>query len=108
LKRSIQKRSVLWSEAALDDFNKSIAYIAKRDPSFARNVHAAISEGVNGLGNSATGRRGRVEGTYEKSVMNFPYIIAYALDQSPDGRERVVILHVIHTARNWPKGQWPT
>jgi plasmid stabilization system protein ParE len=104
LRRGIEKRPVLWSEAALDDFNANIAYIAKRDPSFARKVGAAINEVVNGLGIAATGRRGRVAGTYEKSVSNFPYVIAYALDAL---RERVVILHIIHTSRNWPKAQWP-
>lgn len=111
MKRGIERRSVLWSETALDDFNRGIAYTAERDPSFARSVGAAINKVVNGLGVAATGRPGRVAGTYEKSVTNFPYVIAYALDPVLDpvssDRKRVVILHIIHTARNWPKGQWP-
>ena len=27
---------------------------------------------------------------------------------SPDGAEEVLIVRVIHTSRNWPKGTWPT
>ena len=34
-------------------------------------------------------------------------IIAYALQTLPSGEEHVVILRVIHSARNWPKGEWP-
>lgn len=59
------------------------------------------------LGDKATGRRGRVTGTYEKVVTGRPYIIAYAIEAMQAGGERVVILHVIHAARDWPKGQWP-
>jgi len=107
LKRAIKRRSVLWSEAALDDFAESITYIAKEDAQYARKVQAAIQKAGDGLGSAATGRRGRVTGTYEKSVPRFPYVIAYALDAPSDGRERVIILHVVHTARHWPKDQWP-
>jgi toxin ParE1/3/4 len=54
-----------------------------------------------------TGRRDWVTGTYEKVVIRLPYVIAYALQSLPSGRERVVILRVIHGARNWVKGQGP-
>jgi plasmid stabilization system protein ParE len=35
-----------------------------------------------------------------------PYIIAYAL-RPIAGRESVVIVRVIHTARDWPAEEWP-
>ncbi len=54
----------------------------------------------------ATGRRGRVDGTYEKSIAGLPYIMAYVLARQGD-REVVSILRVIHTARNWPDEKWP-
>jgi plasmid stabilization system protein ParE len=54
----------------------------------------------------ATGRPGRVAGTYEKSVTGLRYIIAYALTRRGD-REIVSILRVIHTARDWPDEEWP-
>jgi plasmid stabilization system protein ParE len=46
-------------------------------------------------------------GTYEKSVTGVPYIIAYALHPARGSDEAVVILHVIHTARNWTPDAWP-
>jgi toxin ParE1/3/4 len=101
------KRPVLWSESALGELDKSIVYIAARNPTAARKVLAEIRKAGNGLSVSATGRRGRVTGTYEKTIVGRPYIIAYALSALPGGGECVVILHVIHTARDWPPGQWP-
>jgi toxin ParE1/3/4 len=95
------KRPVLWSEDALGELDTSIAYIA------ARRVLAEIRKAGDRLGVAATGRRGRVSGTYEKSVTGRPYIIAYALSPLPEDSERVVVLHVIHTARDWPEGKWP-
>ena len=55
----------------------------------------------------ATGRPGRVTGTYEKPVAGLPHIIAYAIEPRPDGSERVVVLRVIHGARNWEEEDWP-
>ena len=101
------KRPVVWSEAALRELDKAIAYIAARNPDAARRVLAEIRKAGARLGVVATGRRGRVTGTYEKTVTGRPYIVAYAIDPLPEGGERVVILRVIRTARNWPEGQWP-
>ena len=47
-----------------------------------------------------------MNGTYEKSVAGLPYVIAYSLAENA-GAEAVVILCVIHKARNWPSGEWP-
>jgi plasmid stabilization system protein ParE len=66
-----------------------------------------IERTVDNLSYMLTGRKGRVEGTYEKPVAGLPYIVACALQTLPDGSERIVILHVIHGARNWPPGEWP-
>lgn len=100
-------RTVLWSADALTDLDAAIAYIAERNPIAARSVLADIRKAGNALGVRATGRPGRVLGTYERSITNRPYIIAYAIDPLPEGGERIVILRVIHTARDWPRGGWP-
>jgi len=100
-------RVVVWSENALDDTSELLAYIAADDPAAAGKVLDRIDLTVQRLGRLAIGRRGRVEGTYEKSVVGLPYIIAYAIKALPNGAEQIVILRVIHTARNWPKGEWP-
>jgi toxin ParE1/3/4 len=93
--------AVVWSENALDDLDSAIAYIAADNKVLER-----IDAAGKGLGEVATGRRGRVAGTYEKSVRGLPYIIAYAIQPLPGGRERIVILRVIHGARNWLP-EWP-
>ncbi len=95
-------RRVVWSETALADFERAAAYIAAESRSGAVRIASAIDETAARLGEMATGRPGRVEGTYEKPVARTPYIIAYALTQRD-----LVIVRVIHGARHWPAGQWP-
>ncbi|MGB9365861.1 MAG: type II toxin-antitoxin system RelE/ParE family toxin [Xanthobacteraceae bacterium] len=99
--------TVVWSENALDDLDSAIAYIAADNPIAARKVLERIDAATDAIGQVATGRRGRVAGTYEKSVRGLPYIIAYAIQPLPGGRERIVILRVIHGARNWLPDEWP-
>ena len=53
-----------------------------------------------------TGRAGRVTGIYEKPVTGLPYILAYAISQA-NGEKAVVIVRVIHTARDWSAEKWP-
>lgn len=76
------------------------------NPSAARRVADRIQDTGVALGEFATGRPGRVTGTYEVPIARLPYIISYAL-LSVAGRQNVVILHVIHTARDWPVEGWP-
>jgi plasmid stabilization system protein ParE len=97
-------RTVVWSLTAIDDFNKATEYLADRNPHAARRVAAAIDEVASKLGDLPTGRPGRVEDTYEKPVPRTPYVIAYAM---PD-TETLVIVRVIHMARDWPEGAWPS
>jgi hypothetical protein len=33
--------------------------------------------------------------------------IAYALATAPDGGNMIVILRIIHSARDWAPGRWP-
>ncbi|TCH98826.1 type II toxin-antitoxin system RelE/ParE family toxin [Roseococcus sp. SYP-B2431] len=100
-------RPVFWAATALEELDRSIGYIAERNPSAARRVLAGIREAAERLGAAATGRRGRVSGTYEKVVAGRPYIVAYTFRSMPSGGESVIILHVIHSARDWPEGGWP-
>jgi plasmid stabilization system protein ParE len=98
---------VFWSESALDDMDALAAYIAADNPAAALRVIDRIEAAAELLGHAPIGRKGRVSGTYEKPVKDLPYIIAYALQSMPDGYERVVIVRVIHGARDWPEGEWP-
>jgi toxin ParE1/3/4 len=100
------KRPVTWSRAGLDDLKEQIAFISRDNPAAARRVADRLNEAAQALGEMATGRPGRVTGSYEKSVGRLPYIIAYEL-RSIAGRESIVILRVIHTARDWQEEAWP-
>lgn len=98
---------VRWSTSALDDLDRVLAYIAAGNPAAALEVIEKIEAAGQRLGNMATGRKGRVSGTYEKPVHGLAYVIAYAIETRPDGMERIVILRLIHGARNWPSDNWP-
>ncbi|MDB5658693.1 MAG: plasmid stabilization system [Cypionkella sp.] len=99
-------RAVVWSRDALDDLKAQLIYIASDNPDAARRVADALRDAAEGLGQIATGRAGRVVGTYEKSVTRLPYIIVYVISARL-GAEVLSIVRVIHTARDWPMGRWP-
>jgi plasmid stabilization system protein ParE len=98
---------VVWAASALDDFDRMIAYYASRNPAAAARIANAIDSAAIGLGKLQTGRRGRIPGCYEKPVGGSPYVLAYAIASTPDAQKTVVILRVVHGARDWPPGQWP-
>jgi len=99
-------RSVTWSREALDDIKEQAAFIAQDNAAAARRIADRIRDVGKALGEMATGRPGRVTGSYEKSVARLPYIIVYEL-RTIAGRECVVIVRVIHTSRDWPAEEWP-
>lgn len=100
-------RRVQWSRDALEDIKSQVAYIASDNPVAARRVADRIRKIGNDLGEMATGRPGRVHGTYEKPISDLPFTVAYAIDIERDGSEVVTVLRVVHGARHWPVGQWP-
>ena len=101
------KRDVVWADSALRDLSAVVRYLARENPRAATVVADRIDRAATRLGDMATGRRGRVGGTYEKVVRGMPYIIAYEIERLQDGAERVTILHVIHGARDWTDDTWP-
>ena len=96
-------RRVQWSDSALDDLEQQVVHIARDNPAAARQVAKRLRETGDSLSAFVTGHPGRVSGTYEKSVRQLPYIIAYALNDDT----ALTILHVIHTSRNWRPDDWP-
>jgi plasmid stabilization system protein ParE len=99
-------REVKWTRAALDEMKAQVAYIAQDNPAAARRVASRIRAAGDAMSDFATGHPGRIEGTYEKTVGGLPYVIAYTIDRNGDA-EAIVMLHVIHTARDWREGAWP-
>lgn len=100
------RRPVTWSREALDDIKEQVAFIAQDNPAAARQVADRIQDVGKALCDMVTGRPGRVTGTYEKSLARLPYIIAYEVRPIVGG-ESVVIVRVIHTARDWQAESWP-
>jgi len=90
----------------LDDLGQIAEYIAADNPVAAKRLALRVREVGRRLADMATGRPGRVTGTYEKPVPRLPYILVYAL-VSNDGHEAISIVRVIHAARDWPDEQWP-
>jgi plasmid stabilization system protein ParE len=101
------KRHVLWSQGAIDDLKQIADYIAEQNPVAGLRIGALIRSAGDSLGELPTGRLGRVTGTYEKVVHGIPYIIAYMLEPRPEGGKAVVILRIIHGARDWQADEWP-
>ncbi len=101
------KRPVVWADSARADYFGIVRHIARGNPDAAVRVAARIEDAVAALCDFATGRAGRVSGTYEKVLPGLPYILAYEIVPRPEGGEVVAILHVIHGARDWPAEEWP-
>jgi len=88
-----------WLEAAIADLRAIKAYIAEENPEAAQRVIAQIRSETGLLtSQSSIGREGRIAGTRELLIRQYPYIVAYR--ELPD---EVHILAVVHTSRRWPK-----
>lgn len=101
------RRPVRWSIAAAADLASIAAYVGAENPAAARRIVQEIRASASLLGEFTTGRAGRVEGTFEKSVPRLPYLLTYEVGKDPSGRETVFILRLIHGARDWQPGEWP-
>ncbi|KQW32049.1 plasmid stabilization protein [Rhizobium sp. Root274] len=99
-------RPVVWSVDAYRDTLAILRHIAEDDPDTAERIVDIIEDAGHRLGERSTGRPGRVAGTFEKSLAPLPWILCYSIQTDAD-HESVLILRVIHTARNWPGGTWP-
>lgn len=97
-------RAVVWSTDALDDLADAFDFVAETNPAYALALVDRIEAAGNRLGAHATGRPGRVAHTYEKSLPELRYIVAYKVD---DRAGVLTILHVVHSRQYWPAGGWP-
>jgi toxin ParE1/3/4 len=102
-------RRVLWSPRGLALYERDVLdHLDKQGESAMRRVRGDIERAIQVLAQRPIGRPGRISGTYEKSVVGQPYVIAYTLLPRDDGAaDDIVILRVVHTARDWPPGRWP-
>ena len=89
---------VSWLSEALADLRGIKDHIARDNPAAARRVVKAIKNGVDMLkDHPGIGRPGRLAGTRELVIRQYPYIAAYRQAESA-----IHILAVVHTSRRWP------
>jgi addiction module RelE/StbE family toxin len=88
-----------WLTQALADLRGIHDYIAKDNPAAARRVVGEIRREVEILATEPEiGRIGRLTGSREFVIRQYPYIVAYCVKD-----DEVQLLLVVHTSRRWPK-----
>ena len=100
-------RRIVWADTARAEFQGLLDYVNERNPQGVATIIRNVGQAVELLADRPHGRQGRVTGTYEKSVSGIPYVIAYELDDTAPAASVLVILRIIHTARNWQPESWP-
>lgn len=93
--------AVRWTDAAYADLEDIYLYIAEDNP----NAAARVVDHIEAYADRELsqfplrGRVGRVEGTRELVVADYPnYIVAYEVDG-----EDIDVLAVVHGRRRWPE-----
>jgi toxin ParE1/3/4 len=101
-------RRVIWSPRAAAAYRREILdYLEQQGEAAQRRVRGDIERTIEILSQRPIGRPGRVSGTYEKLVIGQPYIVVYSLLPGDGGEDDLVIMRIVHTARDWPPGRWP-
>lgn len=94
------RHTLIWQPLAKFHARVIADYIARDSKPAARKALTAIIDAPQPLIEMPyIGRVGRIEGTRELVVKNYPYILAYRVQN-----DAIEILDVIHTAREWPTG----
>jgi toxin ParE1/3/4 len=90
---------VLWTRPSLADVEGLQDFTATDNPSAAGTLVHALFDGTEEFlsTNPHAGRKSRVPGTRELVLSGIPFIVADRVT------ERVEILAVVHSARDWPK-----
>ncbi len=85
-----------FSKAAGDDLEEIWHYLLPRSRSGAINVYASIQAAAKRAAMfPAAGRPGKVAGTREAVLSDYPYILIYRVEDN-----ELIILRVYHTARD--------
>lgn len=90
---------IIWRRRALNDLDAIRNFIAQDNPQAAARVRDTIATSVERLARHPNlGRAGRVDRTRELTIPRVPYVVVYRVAE-----DRVRILAVIHTSRQWPE-----
>lgn len=92
--------SLVWTEAALDDLDTIITFIAEDNPGAAERLQSAIEACAEHLpAHPFMYRTGRVPGTRE-AVVHPNYLLIYEVHV-----EIVEIMRVVHSRQEYPPGE---
>lgn len=89
-------RRVLWSQPGLASYEREVLdWLDTLGEGAARRLRGDVERTIEGLAQRPIGRPGRIAGTYEKSVVGQPYVIAYALvARDHGGGDDVLVLSI--------------
>jgi toxin ParE1/3/4 len=89
---------VHWAASALADLERIYSHVRKSNPSAAVTIIKGIHDGCLTLELfPERGRVSRIGGKREMVFQSLPYIAVYRIS-----KEGVRILHIFHSAQNWP------
>jgi toxin ParE1/3/4 len=89
---------IVWTPRARQHLVNISAYIARDNPTAARQIVDRIRDAVVLLTtHPLMGRVGRINGTRELVIAGTPYIVAYRVRKGS-----VRILAVLHSSQRWP------
>lgn len=89
---------ITWLEDADAELAKIVDDIARHNPVVAAAIDIRVHAAVAQLSTfPEAGRPGRLAGTRELMVIDYPYFVLYRTT-----RQEVQILGVRHTSREWP------
>ena len=90
---------IVWTDLAVQDIDGIYQFIAQQNPEAALRVVDAIYQSVESKLNDQphVGRPGRVADTRELVITGLPFIVPYRVHN-----KRLLVLRVIHAARQWP------
>ena len=92
---------IRWLRKALQNLDEEAAYLSQQSPQVARRFVESVNAAVNRLAeHPAMGRPGRVQGTRELVITDFPYLVPYRVRN-----QSVEVLRVFHTSRT-PPTRW--
>ena len=100
-------REILRTAQARADIFDIARHISRDDPTAAERVTARIFAAGMLVEQGVPGRPGRMAHTFEKAVGHLPYILAHEIERGSGEDAQIVILHVIHGARDWSPDRWP-
>jgi addiction module RelE/StbE family toxin len=90
---------VKWLRTAAKNLEDETNYLEEENPKVAKEFFVKVISTVNQLAKfPELGRVGRVFGTRELVIIGYPYIVPYRVNNN-----KIEVLRVFHTSRQWPK-----